>query len=206
MAGNTSGRLSAEERREKTLKSVAEEFAENGFEGTRMADLAEAADISEAMLVKLYESKENLYSELIKQKIEQKPGTPFPDEELDELSPSDVLLTLAMELASRCDEDQTFLRLLYYSALEDNELSDMFYEERIQKLQEQLSSYMRDQIEQGTFRDLDPDQAATGFMGMISHVLCMKHIFQFPLPTGEDIDEDLMKTFVDVFLEGVRAQ
>jgi len=205
MTENKSGKLSAEERREKTLKSVAEEFAENGFEGTRMVDLAEAADISEAMLVKLYESKENLYSELIQQKIDQTPGTPFPEEELEDGSPSEVLLQLAMELVRRCEEDQTFLRLLYYSALEDNELSDMFYEERIRTFQGQVSSYMREQVEQGTFRDVDPDQAATGFMGMVSHVLCMKHIFQFPLPTGEDIDEDLMKTFVDVFLEGVRA-
>ncbi len=204
MSGDRNEKLSAEERRSRTLKMVAEAFAENGFEGTRMADLADAAGISEAMLVKLYETKENLYRALIRQKIEDTPGTPFPEEDLPDRRPADVLLTLAMELVKRCEEDETFLRLMYYSALEDNELSDMFYEERIQTLRDQLSSYIRNQVENGTFRDVDPERAALGFLGMICHALSMTYIFDFPLP-GDALDEELMTSFVGLFLDGIRS-
>ncbi len=204
MSSGSKKKLSAEERRRKTLESVANAFAENGFEGTRMADLAEAAGISEAMLVKLYGSKENLYRALIKRKIEQTPGTPFPDDLKDE-SPEVVLRTLAQNLRRRCEDDPAFLRLLYYSALEDNELSDLFYEARIQKLRSQVSDYIRTLSGSGSFRSVDPDEAAIGFMGMICHALSMEHIFSFPLPEGRDTGE-LIDTFVELFLDGIRAR
>ncbi len=203
MPSDSKSKLSAEERRRKTLEAVANEFAKNGFEGTRMADLADAAEISEAMLVKLYDSKENLYQALIKRKIDQTPGTPFPKDLRNE-SPETVLGTLADNLRERCEDDPAFLRLLYYSALEDNELSDLFYEARIQKLRNQLSAYIREMIDAGRFRDLPPDEVAFSFMGMICHALSMKHIFEFPNPADRKTD-DLIETFVDLFLDGVRS-
>jgi len=202
MSGSSGEKLSEAERRSRTLHAVAHEFGENGFEGTRMADLADAADISEAMLVKLYGSKENLYRALIKQKIDETPGTPFP-EELQDQPPETVLPELARNLRDRCEEDPAFLRLLYYSALEDNELSDLFYEARIEELRSQLSSYLRDQIDRNRFRSVNTDEAALGFMGMICHAMSMKHVFDFPRPEGSDT-EDLIETFVDLFLDGMR--
>ncbi len=196
-------RLPLAERKEKTLKRVAEEFAENGFAGTRMTDLADAAEISEAMLVKLFDTKKNLYRALIEHKADQNPGTAFPDNS-DSMSPDEVLRTLARNIVNRCNEDTTFFRLLYYSGLEDNELADMFFEARVDELRSRLTGYLQKQMDENKLRDRDPETVATGFIGMITHLLTLEHIFGYPTP-GDREQEEIVDQFVDIVMNGLKA-
>jgi AcrR family transcriptional regulator len=58
-------RLSAEERRESILDAANEVFGEHGFEHVRIDDVAAAAGISKALIYEHFESKQDLYSELM---------------------------------------------------------------------------------------------------------------------------------------------
>lgn len=58
----TEGRISAKER---ILESAQRLFAEQGFWGTSVQDITEAAGVNKAMLFYYFESKENLYFRLI---------------------------------------------------------------------------------------------------------------------------------------------
>ena len=58
-------RLSAEERRESILDAASHVFGEYGFEHVRIDDVAAAAGISKALIYEHFESKQDLYVELM---------------------------------------------------------------------------------------------------------------------------------------------
>jgi AcrR family transcriptional regulator len=60
-------RLSAEERRESILEAANHVFGEHGFEHVRIDDVAAAAGISKALIYEHFESKQELYGELMNQ-------------------------------------------------------------------------------------------------------------------------------------------
>jgi AcrR family transcriptional regulator len=63
VAGKTA--LSGEERKRSIIKAARPLFAEKGFHGTSIREIAKAADVSEALIYKHFHSKEALYEELL---------------------------------------------------------------------------------------------------------------------------------------------
>ena len=63
MAGKTV--LTGEERKHSIIKAARPLFAEKGFHGTSIREIAKAADVSEALIYKHFPSKEALYDELL---------------------------------------------------------------------------------------------------------------------------------------------
>src|ERR1700682_5759670 len=62
----TISKLSSEERRAAIIKAVRRVFAQKGFHGTTTRELAEAAEVSEALLFKHFPNKEALYSAMMR--------------------------------------------------------------------------------------------------------------------------------------------
>ncbi|MGZ3595945.1 MAG: TetR/AcrR family transcriptional regulator, partial [Syntrophales bacterium] len=58
-------RISREERRKLILIRVRELFAHKGLHGVTTRELAQAADISEGLLFKLFPDKETLYRDML---------------------------------------------------------------------------------------------------------------------------------------------
>ena len=58
-------RLTAEARKEAIVEAVQDIFAEKGFDGTTIKELAQAAKFSEALLYKHFPSKESLYAAML---------------------------------------------------------------------------------------------------------------------------------------------
>jgi len=67
VATTPTSRLPAAERRRQLLDVSVELFAERGFDGTSMADLAEAAGVTKPVLYQHFRSKRALYSELLEE-------------------------------------------------------------------------------------------------------------------------------------------
>jgi AcrR family transcriptional regulator len=58
-------RLKPEVRREKLLEAATEVFAERGYEGARVEQIADVADVSPGLLYRHFEGKQELYEELL---------------------------------------------------------------------------------------------------------------------------------------------
>ena len=58
-------RLTAEARKEAIVEAVQDIFAEKGFDGVTIKELAQAAGVSEALLYKHFPSKESLYAAML---------------------------------------------------------------------------------------------------------------------------------------------
>ena len=63
-------RLTGEERRQRIVEAAVDLFSRKGFRGTTTREIAEAADISEAMIFKHFATKRELYSAIIEVKSE----------------------------------------------------------------------------------------------------------------------------------------
>ena len=67
----TRKRLSAEERREEILRAALDVFAERGYHGSSIDDIARAAGISKALIYEHFTSKEELHVRLLEENADE---------------------------------------------------------------------------------------------------------------------------------------
>jgi len=140
-------RLSADERRMSILRAALPVFASKGFDGTTTRDIAEAAEVSEALLYQHFPSKENMHEaiqdflcsgkdEVIKKLSELKPST----ESLVRL----IYMIVQLIMGSATGEDSdSVVRLMIKSLIEDGKFARSFHENRIYL----LLDFMRASVE-----------------------------------------------------------
>jgi len=93
------------------------------------------------------------------------------------------------------------MRLMFFSALEGAPLSRMFYQARVRRVRSFLASYLERRMKEGALRVVDPAAAAAAFMGMVADYVQQKHLFR--VPVARLAPDDLVKTWVDLFLKGL---
>ena len=103
-------------------------------------------------------------------------------------------------------QDETPMRVLYYSALEGNELSQMIFRNHIAEVHKLLAGYIKLRIREGAFRKVDPMTAIRGFMGMVMGQSMLTRFFTEAARELLDInDKQAAERFTDIFLTGIRA-
>lgn len=173
-----STRLTASDRRQKILDAAAGLFARKGYQGATTREIAEEAGINEALLFRHFPSKENLYWTLIEElcmargrqqrvrKVLEKGG-----------SDGEIFEAIAREFLSRTARDRELTRLLWFTALENHELSARFFSTFTAEIYEELAAHIRRRIRQGAFRKCDPLLAARGFLGMLVYHFLVQELF-----------------------------
>ena len=63
--------LAPEERKELLYAYAGHIFAAKGFSGTKIADIANAANVSQGLLYRYFDSKEALFTELIRNSLQK---------------------------------------------------------------------------------------------------------------------------------------
>lgn len=195
-------RLSAEARRQRIVEAAVDLFSRKGFRGTRTREIAEAAGISEAMIYRHFATKRELYSAIIEAKSATEALLASAASAARKKDDAGVLLAVGLKMIEQTEADPSLMRLLLFSALEGHELSEIFFESRVKRLHEFLSSYIRGRIKEGRFRAMDAMVAARGFIGMIVHYLLIHELFGVKRPPRSS-PEKVMELFVSVFLKGI---
>jgi AcrR family transcriptional regulator len=195
-------RLSGEERRQQIVEAAIDLFSRKGFRGTTTREIAEAAGISEAMIFKHFATKQELYSAIIEAKSETEEPLASAAKAASRKDDQGVFRSVGLKMMEQTERDPSLMRLLLFSALEGHELSDIFFESRVKRLHEFLSSYIRTRIEEGGFRPVDSLVAARGFIGMTIHYLLIHELFGVKRPPRSS-PEEVVQTFVSIFLKGI---
>ena len=127
-------RLSADERRMSILRAALPVFASKGFDGTTTRDIAEAAEVSEALLYQHFPSKENMH-EAIQELLCSVKDT--VTKKLSELKPSTESLVKIIYMivhlimgSSTGEESDAVTRLMIKSLIEDGKFARSFHESR----------------------------------------------------------------------------
>ena len=173
-----STRLSATDRRQQILEVASCLFARNGYQGTTTREIAEQAGVNEALLFRHFPSKENLYWTLIEELCNAR-GRRHRVKKILEQGGTDqeVFEAVAREFVTRTERDRDLTRLLWFTALENHELSSRFFNTFVADYYAALAGYIRERIRQGAFRKTDPLLAARGFIGMVVYHFLVQELF-----------------------------
>ncbi|MEW6267080.1 MAG: TetR/AcrR family transcriptional regulator [Thermodesulfobacteriota bacterium] len=191
-------RLTGEERRAQIINAALKIFAQKGFKGARTKEIASEAEISETLVFQHFKTKNQLYLESLAELFQ---GHPFETElgvKMTKKNDYEVFHHLAHHFIKHSRADDRIMRLILYSGLEG---LDLFRDHDEQQV---LSGYIRRRIEDGVFKDLNPDLVARIFLGT---VFMYAADLQLNLggPNLDSSDEQAVETIVTIFLSGLQV-
>lgn len=193
-------RVPAEGRRQQILEVATGLFARQGFNGTTTRQIAQGAEVNEAIIFRHFSTKEDLYWAVIEHQCSLRAGRAKLEARLGSgADPVEVLVGVAEDMLNR---DTTLTRLLLFTALEKHELSDRFYRTNVAGYFELLAEFIRRNIEEGRFRNVDPLLAARSFVGMLIHHFHVQELYGGKKYQQFDTHE-VSRTLVDIWFQGV---
>jgi AcrR family transcriptional regulator len=190
------------DRRQEILLAAMELFAKKGFRGTTTRDLASHAEVNEAIIFRHFNNKEELYTAILEHKAAEEHDPKM--EELERLATEGddekFFMALGRAFLAKHEKDTNFMRLLLFSALEGHQLSDMFVASM--SARRPFFNYIQKRMDEGAFRQMNPQLAARSLFGMFASFVMWQEIFGFKKTQPYD-SEEVVRTFVSIFLKGM---
>jgi AcrR family transcriptional regulator len=204
--GTNGHRISAEDRRRQILAVSAKLFARRGYSGTTTREIAERAQVNEAILYRHFPRKEALYWAI----LDGKNRSAARRKELEQLFGSggnerEIFSAIAEGILRRNLDDPSLGRLLLFSALEDHRLSRRFFQTHVARYYAVLARHIRERIRAGVFRAVDPLLAARGFIGMVTYHFQMQELFGDRQYAAGDLRR-VCHTLAEIWVEGMRER
>jgi TetR/AcrR family transcriptional regulator len=206
MATTPQVRLPARDRRLQIMEAAKELFARQGFEGTTTRQIAERARVNEAIIFRHFPGKEDLYWAIIDRESELAGWQPALERQLSSgESDREVFASIAEDILVRRAKDGSLSRLLLFSALENQRRSQRFFQVHVVAYYELIAEYIRERIEEGAFRAVNPLLAARGFVGMIVYHSLIQEIYGAKRYQEFDVKE-VSETLTDIWLGGMEVR
>jgi AcrR family transcriptional regulator len=195
-------RMTGDERRRKIIQAAMYVFSRSGFSGATTRKIAQKAGISEAMIYSHFKDKEDLYSAIIDQKMQESEPLYYPLDAMRKKDDERVFETIVSNFMQRYSEDTTFLRLLLFSALEGHELAGMFVAGPVRRFFEFLAEYMRKRIDEEAFKPVNPEIASRCLVGMVHYFVLLKKIYCDETLQSIELNETI-ETMINIFCRGL---
>ncbi|MFN0278080.1 MAG: TetR/AcrR family transcriptional regulator [Pyrinomonadaceae bacterium] len=206
------GRMKGDKRREQILQTAVNLFSQRGFKGTTTKEIARAAGVSEAMVFRHFATKDELYGAILDNKSCSDGVHRFPWEANETLQEAikqkddfAVFYNIALDAMNKHQSDVGFMRLLFYSALEEHELAERFFHDFIEKVYEFIGAYVARRQLDGAFRKINPRIAVRSFLGMLIHHSLNNILWDKKRVILDISNEEAAKNFAEILLRGIRA-
>jgi AcrR family transcriptional regulator len=205
----TTARMSGDMRREQILKTAVDLFSKHGFRGTTTKEIARAAGVSEAMVFKHFATKDELYGAILDNKACQGEMQFSWREDsvigkaMEERDDHAVFYNLALNAMNKQQSDPGFMRLLFFSALEEHDLAERFFKEFVTRVYEFIGSYIEKRQKEGAMRKIEPRIAVRAFLGMMIHQSLNNILWDKKRTVLDITNETAAKNFADILLHGV---
>jgi AcrR family transcriptional regulator len=204
-------RMTGDARREQILQAAISLFAQKGFRGTTTKEIGKVAGVSEAMVFRHFARKTDIYDAILSDKACHE-GMRFPWEEdpviIDAISRKDdfgVFYKLALNGLNKHQTDVAFMRLLFYSALEEHELAERFFGEFVARIYGFIGGYIEERQRDGAFREFEPKLAVRSFLGMMIHHSLNNILWDKNRNLLNVTNEEAAENFARILLQGIRA-
>lgn len=199
------GRMSSEERRKQLISVAISLFSKNGFSGTTTKEIARAAGVNEALVFRHFPTKEDLYSAILDYKANEACAEDWLEELRTYTDANDdegLIRILVKRIVEHHRKDHDFMRLMFYSALENHNLAQEFRDKQITPLHKFLRDYIIKRQREGAFQGYSPNAVVRAIIAMPLYHSMVKWLFEFK--SLDVSDADAIETFPQLLLEGLR--
>ena len=190
-------------RRADILLAAEKVFAAKGFFGSTMDEIAKRAEFGTGSLYKYFRGKKDLYFSLIDEKVGEVTRLVRAElgKDLPTIEKIESMLYLQLSFIQR---NRDFFKI-YVSERNrfewtiKNDLGKGVHEKFVAYLSD-LAEVMRDGIERGQFKEMDPRDMAHGFVGIVN-----SFVFEWIMSPGAYSLVSKTPIIMDIFFEGVRS-
>lgn len=203
------GRMSGDERRTQILQVAIDLFSRHGFKGTTTKEIAKSAGVSEAIIFRHFATKDDLYGAILGNKAchdemkfpwEQDPVLQDAIAQKDDFA---VFYNIALNALKKQQADVGFMRLIFFSALEEHDLAENFFNEFIVKIYEFIGGYIEQRQAEGAMREIKPRIAVRALMGMILHHSLNNILWDKNRNILNITNEEAATNFAEILLKGI---
>lgn len=197
-----STRLPGPERRLLILKESQRLFAEKGFHGVSIDEIARAVNVSPAILYRHFESKQALYDAVLRELSSQRES--YVEAVINSGAGfEEVLISMTEVFIHSIDENPNLLRIEMQSLLDGNPATSEFFENRWKS----FNDYINFSLNELLAYDIDDREikiltASLMFQGMVREALLQKYL----QPQDRLIDvslNELSRELVTLFVRAV---
>jgi AcrR family transcriptional regulator len=188
-------------KRQEILAAAARVFASNGYAGTTVRQVAEAAEVAEGTLYNYFAGKREIL-----RAISQETETPMEAVLSNAAAIHDRagLLSLVEQALEVPVARLSFLRVVMSEAWVDDAILQEFAAARLARIHRSLTTLIADRIAGGLFRPVDPALTAQLVIGMFGAL-----ILPAVRGTGQPLDPDrrsaAAQAIVGLLMDGLRA-
>ncbi len=200
----TSSRLPADKRREQLIDVAADLFSRKGFNGATTREIAGAAGVTEAIIFRHFETKEQLYKAIVERSMNTDRAAEWLADlgtAMDQSDDEQVVRRLITAIISMHQTNPKFERLMQYAALEGNQVALLHVRQITADIVDRFKKYLNRRQQQGALRNVTPDTALAAIVGMAKHYAQCRYLYGF---AGECISDDqAIDNFTAVALGGM---
>jgi TetR/AcrR family transcriptional regulator len=204
----TRSRLPAAQRRELLLDAARAEFVRRGYAGAKTKDIAEATGVTEAMLYRFFDSKQQLFEAAVTEPLEkavasvlafQTSRTPRPAGTDGTRLVKEQSVEFFVSLLVAMREIAPLLGIVLFS---DEQEGSRYYRERIAPNYQRLRDVVTENLPTWDGRDFDPDILVRITLGMC-WILAVDERFT---PDAEYRPDEVARELVELVFDGIRAR
>lgn len=198
-------RMNSEERRSQLLVAAACVFGKKGFAGTTTKEIAHKANVTEALIFKHFENKEQLYECVF---------TEFKQDEtfrhyllelksaMNEKNDEKVFETAGKLILHKHRSNRDIYRMVIFSMLENRHSVLHLLKKQMQPITNDLTEYIKARTNDGFFACSDPELYTIGLFGMIGQQGMLGELFR---ETGDIPDDEIaLKVFTKILIDSMR--
>ncbi|MCU0859143.1 MAG: TetR/AcrR family transcriptional regulator [Thermoplasmata archaeon] len=197
------GRRASASARDRALDAALKAFGEKGFDGTTTKEIADLAGVNEVTLFRLFGSKKGLFAAVI---AERGPlGAVVEAVTLESKGSVDAQIANNIRtVLHTLRQHRHLFMVLLGDAWRHPKTRAMVAEVAVDKGLALVASFISSQMDAGRLRKADPVVTARALMGMVQAYFITTELLAGKRPTPEE-DERIIRGFVSLFLDGMRA-
>ncbi len=177
------------DKKEHILNAAIPLFAEKGFEGCSIRDLAARADVNVAMINYYFGSKDNLFVSIIEYKAQFMRGKLDEIESNTQMNEIEKIDAIIESYVDKILSQPFFHRIMYQELLRADRKE---LHERIMQIFARNTRTLKNIIEQGVkkklFRKIDPEMTMATLIGTINQVTLSKSLCTMLIDREESFD------------------
>ena len=190
------------DKREKILESALKLFAENGFQGTSLSQIAEGANTQKQLITHHFGTKDNLWREVVN--AELKDGVELlttVKKTAAEIDAEAGIRHFIEGYIHWCSRKQSVHRLMMFDSQAANPRFKWYTEKHFRPSHKVMTNLIRQAQDQGAICEGDPGRIYFTFMNMISSLVLGERTFKLytgRTPNKKDDIENLKRMIFKV--------